>query len=288
MRRKRTAKSDIGYVIAAGAIVNFLMVVYGGRLSDFVGRKGLFGGSQIVFGAANAAMPFLPQIGWMTALKMTKSASSAVRGSLRSVLVFESVWAERFARMFGRLAGLETTANAVGYGMMAFIIIVLVLMVTVGYLFLIAAVCLVLAGTVFLVFYREPPVPAKGEVIRLGLRDVFRFDLHRKMYVVIGAQGLFNVGTGISHTLWVVYLVNKLKGPWNPTLVEFQNWLGTYWHTLDAPEPKKTALMAAAIVSLVAAVHKIVGGTSMTLFAPLLKGHFKALFIGFLLTRGWW
>jgi hypothetical protein len=97
--------------------------------------------------------------------------------------------------VFGRLAGLENSANAVGYGMLAFIGIVVGLAITFQGLFLIAALATVIVGAAFLVFFREPPVPAQGEVVRLDLRSVFRFDLNRKLYIVIGAQTLFNVGS---------------------------------------------------------------------------------------------
>ena len=91
----------IGLVLAAGAAVNFLIVIYGGRLADLFGRKRIYGGAFLVLAAASAATPLVPRVAYLAVLKALQQACVSLSRSLRGVLAYESVAVDVFTRVFG-------------------------------------------------------------------------------------------------------------------------------------------------------------------------------------------
>lgn len=271
----------IGLVMAAGAVMNFLLVVYGGRLADLMGRKRVYVGSFIALAAVNAATPLVPQVAYLAVIKTLHAALVSARMALRGVLVYESVAVDRFTRVFGQLVGMETGCHALGY-----------LCVSAGGtltyqgLFAVAAVALTAGAVLFWRMFRDNPAVAAGETVRLSLRGVFRFDLHRQLYLIIAAGLLFEMGIGMSHTLWPLYFRDKFDGPWAADLSGFESWLQAAWPW--AAEVWTGAGRGAkfALVSLIAIFHRFLMGASMFLVAPMLRRHRKWLYVGCLVMQG--
>ncbi|MEA3367750.1 MAG: hypothetical protein U9R68_06525, partial [Planctomycetota bacterium] len=111
----------IGLVLAAGAAANLFVVIYGGRLTDLLGRKGIYGGNLLVVAAATAVTPLFRHVAVLAVLKTVWHASVSLGRTLRGVLIYESVPPERFTKRFGQLAGLEVSSHALGFLCVGFV-----------------------------------------------------------------------------------------------------------------------------------------------------------------------
>jgi MFS family permease len=258
------AKSTIGLILSGAGVVNFLIVVYGGRLSDLVGRKGIYGITFLGLAATNMATPLVPKLAYLAVLKATQQMWVSVRGAIRGTLVYESVPTERFTRIIAQLVGLENSFHAAGYACVATLGLASATMSYRG-VFFISGTALALGVVLFLTLFREKPLAIASARAYLSLRTVFKLDLHAKLYLIIAAGFIFTMGIALSHALWMLYFREKLRGPW-------------------APGGGRGAEFA--LIGLIAVFHRLLLGIPMLLIAPLLRGRFKWLYVGGLIVEG--
>lgn len=275
----------IGLVLAAGAVVNFFVMVYGGRLADLFGRKRIYGGAVLALAAAHVATPLVPRVAYLTALKALQQACVSLSQSLRGVLVWESVAAERFTRLFGRLVGLETCCHTIGFACVGLVGVGPGAALSYQGVFRISAAALVVASAVFLLF-REAPLALPPVTVRLTLRSVFTFDLPGKLYLIIAAGFIIGAGFGISHAVWMLYFRRRFEGSWAGDLAAFDAWLRAAWPALAATLTSGQRGSEFALIGLIAIVHRLMMGVPMFLVAPLLRSRFKALYVGTMLAQG--
>lgn len=278
--------SAIGLVLAAGAAVNFLIVVYGGRLADRLGRKGIYGSTFLALGAAMAATPLVPHIAFLTVVKTLQQASCALSRSLRGVMVYESVAVERFTRTFGQIVGLENCCHTLGFACVGFVGLGAGATLSYEGLFLIGTAALVVAAAAFFLLFRERAAAAPRPAVRLTLRDLVRLDLHRKLYLIIAAGFIIGVGFGISHGLWMLYFRRHLAGPWAGELAGFDAWLRGAWPALAAAWTGGDRGAQFALISLVAVAHRLMMGVPMLVLAPLVRSRVKGLYVGAMAVQG--
>jgi len=276
----------IGLVLAAGAAVNFLIVVHGGRLADRFGRKGIYGLNYLALGVVSAATPLVPHVAYLTVLKTLQQACTSLSRSLRGVLVYESVKVERFTRVFGQVVGLETTCHTLGFACVGFAGIGTGAALSYRGLFLIGGAALAAAAILFAVLFREVRVSAPTEVVRLSLRTLFAFDLHHKLYLIIAAGFIIGVGFGISHAVWMLYFRRQLEGPWAGDLAGFDAWLRAVWPRLAAVWTGGEQGAQFALISLIAILHRLMMGVPMFFLAPLLTRRFKGLYVAAMAVQG--
>ena len=276
----------IGLVLAAGAAVNFLIVVYGGRLADLFGRKRIYGGAFLVLAAASAATPLVPRVAYLAVLKALQQACVSLSRSLRGVLAYESVAVDGFTRVFGQLVGLETCCHAFGFACVGLLGVGSAATVSYRGVFLISAAALVVAALVFLLFFREKPVALSPGTVRLSLRSVFTFDLHGKLYLIIAAGFIIGAGFGISHAVWMLYFRRRFEGPWAADLAAFEAHLRASWPALASLWLGGERGGQFALISLIAITHRLMMGVPMFFVAPLLRGRFKSLYVGTMFTQG--
>jgi MFS family permease len=279
------AKSTIGLILSGAGVVNFLIVVYGGRLSDLVGRKGIYGITFLGLAATNMATPLVPNLAYLAVLKATQQMWVSVRGAIRGTLVYESVPTERFTRVIAQLVGLENSFHAAGYACVATLGLASATMSYRG-VFFISGTALALGVVLFLTLFREKPLAIGSARAYLSLRTVFKLDLHAKLYLIIAAGFIFTMGIALSHALWMLYFREKLRGPWAPDLAGFQGWLGAVFPGTAAAAPGGGRGAEFALIGLIAVFHRLLLGIPMLLIAPLLRGRFKWLYVGGLIVEG--
>ena len=277
---------SIGLVLAAGAIVNFLIVVYGGRLSDLRGRKGVYAAGFLVAGLTNAATPFAPHVAVLAVLKTLQQAGVSIRQSLRGVLVYEAVAAERFSRVFGQMTGLEVICQTAGFACVGMVGLGPTAVLSYRGLFAISAAALAVGMAVFLACFRETRPANVPDLGRLSLRDLLARDLHPKLYLIIASGFIFCIGLTANHALYPLYFRQRLDGPWAADLEAFEGWLRAAW-------PWAARVWAGgddggrfALVSLLAAVHRLGLGIPMFVMAPLIRRRFKGFYVGCLALGG--
>ncbi|MBM4018021.1 MAG: MFS transporter [Planctomycetes bacterium] len=275
----------IGLVLAAAAVVNFLVVVYGGRLADSVGRKGIYGASFLALAAANVATPLAASVAYLTVLKTFQQTCVSVRGALRGVLVYESVAVERFTRTFGQLVGMETSFHAAGYACVGLIGAGEAGLSYQG-VFILSGAALLLAVAVFWPLFRDRPLAAPGPGVRLSLRSVFTFDLHPKLYLIVAAGFIFGMGIAMSHALWPLYFRQKFAGEWAGDLAAFGGWIGGLLPGAFGGAASGGHGPEFALISVVAVFHRLLLGVPMFIISPLLRSRFKWLYVGGLAVEG--
>jgi len=277
----------IGLVLAAGAAANFFIVIYGGRLTDLLGRKGIYGGNLLVVAAATAVTPLFRNVAILAVLKTVWHASCSLSRTLRGVLVYESVPPERFTKRFGQLAGLETSSHALGFLCVGFVGVGAGAVLSYQGVFLISGLAVAVGALAFFLLFRErmSPAPAKATV-RLTLRSVFTLDLHPKLYLIMAAGFLAGVGFGISHGLWTLYFRRQFDGPWSADLAGFDAWLHGVWPALAGVWTAGGRGAQFALISLIAVAHRLLMGIPMALMAPLLRRRLKGLYVGAMAFQG--
>ncbi len=276
----------IGLVLAAGAAVNFLAVVYGGRLSDLLGRKGLFAGAFLASAGAVAGTPWVPHPAAVTGLKTVHAAATSLRQMLRTVAVYETVAADRFGRVFPRLTGTEIIAQTFGVACVSLVGVGPGATLSYTVLFGIGGAALALGFLVIAVGYREGDREPPDRRGRLSLAAVFAPDLHPKLWLIVASSFIFTCGLGMSHALWALYFRRGLAGPWAGELAAVAAWLREAW-------PGAAELLTGgergpefAVIAALAVLHRACLGVPMVLLAPLVRGRLKTLYIGCLALSG--
>lgn len=276
----------IGLVLAAAGTVNFLVVVYGGRLADLLGRKRVYGSGLAACALTNLATPLVPGVGALAVVKTLQQAAVSVQQAMRGVLVFESVALDRFQRTFGRLAGLETSCHALGFLCVGMVGLGPDAVLSYGGLFAISGASLAIGWLVFRSLFRDHPLALVDPARRLSLRTVFAMDLHPKLYLIVASGFVFTVGLSASHALWPLYFREQLSGPWAESLSAFAAWLE---HT--SPWAARVWAGGArgpqfALISALAIVHRLAYGVPMFVLAALVHRRLKSLFIACLVIQG--
>jgi len=277
----------IGLVLAAGAAVNFFIMVYGGRLTDRFGRKGIYGGNLLALGAATAVTPLTAYVALLTLLKTVQRTCVSLSRTLRGVLLYESVPAERFTHRFGQMAGLEASVHGLGFLCVGFVGVGSAAVLSYRGLFWIGAGALAVGAAVFFLLFRERyhPAPPQQQV-RLTLRSVFTPDLNPKLYLIMAAGFLALLGFGISHGLWMLYFREQFDGPWAGDLAAFDTYLERTWPALASVWTAGGRGAQFALISLIAVVHRLMMGVPMFLVAPLLSGRGKGTYLGAMALQG--
>ena len=277
----------IGLVLAAGAAANLFVVIYGGRLTDRLGRKGIYGGNLLLVAAATAVTPLFRHVAVLAVLKTVWHASVSLSRTLRGVLVYESVPTERFTRRFGQLVGLEKSSHALGFLCVGFVGVGAGAVLSYEGVFLISGLAVAVGALAFFLLFRERyhPAPA-GTAAHLTLRGLFTLDLHPKLYLIMAAGFLAGAGFGASHGLWTLYFRRQFDGPWSADLAAFDAWLEGAWPALAEVWTAGGRGAQFALISLIAVVHRLLMGLPMFLIAPLLRRRLKGLYVGTMAFQG--
>ena len=277
----------IGLVLAAGAAANFLVVIYGGRLTDLLGRKGIYGGNLFVVAAATAVTPVFRHVVALTGLKMVWHASVSLARTLRGVLVYESVPPERFTHRFGQLAGMETSSHALGFLIVGFVGVGAGAVLSYEGVFLISGLAVAAGAAAFFLLFREHDHPTPPEATaRLTLRGLFTPDLHPKLYLIMAAGFLAGAGFGVSHGLWTIYFRRQFDGPWASDLAAFDDGLRAVWPGLAEVWTAGGRGAQFAVISLIAVGHRLLMGVPMFFIAPHLRRRLKGIYVGTMALQG--
>jgi len=188
-----------GYIFGVGALLPFLLKIFTGRWSDFVGRKIFYSISLLACAASNFFTPFTANPWLQAVLKSVRESGFEVRRTLHPLLLYE-VSRKRFIDFMGKTRGLERLFESFGYPLGAFITAAVPafwIFDRYGMTFL---VCSGLLGSAFLLFagtYTEPPNRERPTGATTGLLSL---KLNKSLYILIASSLLFNVGLSCSHS----------------------------------------------------------------------------------------
>jgi hypothetical protein len=277
---------SIGLVLAAAALVNFFLMVYGGRVSDVFGRTGVYGGTLAVCAAANAVTPWAPHVAAQAVLKTLYTAGTTIRGSLRGVLIYESVGAGRFGNLFGRLVGLEVIFQTVGFACVGMVGVGGGATLSYRGVFALSAAAFAVGAAVFFAFFRDRPAAERERAGLLSLRSVFALDLHPKLYFIVVSGFIFSIGLTASHAMWVLYFRRQLDAQWPEYAAGFGDWLARVWPWAASVWTSGDRGPLYALVSLLAIIHRAALGIPMFLVAPLIRRRVKFWYVACLALSG--
>ena len=191
-------------VAAAGMLVVRVMM---GRLADVWGRKPFYG---LSLGGSALAMWFTPtsaSVLGQSLLKTLREALFLTRETLHPVILYEESRGRVMASM-GRTRGFEFLFQGAGTLITG---LTLAALGTGGNLRL-AGYLLAAGFVIFWAFFRESPPEAHMRTQSGGLRQLFSFDMHWNLKVILVSTFIFNVGLTTSHNFFMPLFFSEKFG----------------------------------------------------------------------------
>ncbi len=194
LKERGLSFESMGAIFAIAAAGMLVVRISMGRLADLWGRKPFYG---LSLGGSALAMWLTPTSGSVagqSALKTLREAMFLTRDTLHPVVLYEEQ-RDRFMDFMGKTRGMEFMFQAVGTLISGATIVWLG---TGGNLRLAAA--LLAAGCViFWAMFRERPTEEETRLTTGSLRDLFSFEMHRNLRIIMVSVFIFNIGISTSH-----------------------------------------------------------------------------------------
>lgn len=200
--------SNMGIIFASAGVVMLLARIYMGGLADSLGRKPLYGWALVASGSAMLFTPLLPALLAQSALKMVRELGMLTRETLFPVMLFENA-PQGFLNRIGKYRGMEFLAQG-GGTMLAGVAIVVLGAGTASYqlLFYVAGILLLLAAFSWQRIFHETEHRAAAP--RLKLNELFRFDFHFNLRVILYSSIIFSLGLQLSHSFFLqLFFINR-------------------------------------------------------------------------------
>ena len=250
LKQHGMSSREMGLIFAVSAAVMFFVRIYAGHLSDRIGRKALYSLSLGLCGLAHFLTPLAGRLSPLVLLKSLREMAVFVRESIHPVLLFEEDRGN-FLDSVGKTRGVEYLFHGAGT------LLAGALVVAVGYggMLHISGAFLAVAFVGFAFLFRErgfTPADHERNPIRL---DIWA-DLPSKLKLLAVSGFVFNVGLTCSHC-FVMPLFFRER--------------------FNVSE-----LSVAAILT----VHRVTIALPLILAGWMIRGHHKAIYIGFLTYEG--
>lgn len=247
LKQINVSYENMAWIFGISAILIFFLRMYVGAHSDIIGRKLFYSSGLLISSISNLLTPAFPSIIPLTVLKTLREASTLVRDTMRSILVFENA-KDKFLRFISRFVGLEFFLQGAGT-----LIAGLLIPSTAFYS---CGILLFLATILFSQAYKEKFIPAKRSGSSLQLKEIFKINLPPKLKIIAFASFVFTIGLNISHS-FIMPLFFMVK--FNATPVE------------------------AAVILM---IHRMSLGIPMFVYGNFLKGNLKLIYIVTILYEG--
>jgi MFS family permease len=190
----------MGGIFAAAGAAMVLVRIYMGGLSDRWGRKHLFGWALVVCGLGTAAPPLLASVLAQSAMKIVRDIAALTRETLFPIVLYEEQRGA-FLNFIGKFRGVEFLVQAGGTLLAG--VIVAGMGTGAGYPFAlyVAGGALVVAAIGWALRFTEHRRAPAQQIITL--RELFNFDLHHNLRVVLVAGVVFTFAVMISHNFFM-------------------------------------------------------------------------------------
>lgn len=259
--------STMGYIFSAAALGVFLLRIYVGRMSDIFGRKVFYTLSLGVASVVSFATPFLSSVLVQAMLKTSREASTLVRDTMHSLLLYERS-AKKFMGSMGITRGAEFACHGVGSLIGGCLIVASTAagsQPNYKAALLLSAGILLLSTVVFAAFFKTGRVAPQPESEKVSsLRALLPVGLSPKLWLLIAFGFTFYVGLFATHChVMTLFFHDMLTGPLHLSTTQ--------------------VLMGVAIIM---AIHRIVAGLPMMIIGPRLRKNLKGLFIIFVFCEG--
>jgi len=194
LRERKLSFESMGLIFTVAAAGMLLVRVLMGRLADVWGRKPFYG---LAFGGSAFVTWLTPTTGSVlgqSVLKTLREALFLTRETLHPVILYEESRG-RFMAYMGQTRGMEFLCQGAGTLVSGLLFVLL----GAGGNLRLAAVLLAAGLVIFWAFFRESPPEAHLHTQSGGLRQLFSFDMHWNLKVIIISTFIFNVGLTTSH-----------------------------------------------------------------------------------------
>lgn len=201
---------QMGLIFGLAGCMMVLARIYMGGLSDRWSRKHLYSLALGVCGITTGLSPTLS--GWVAQimLKMLRDTAALTRDTIFPIILYEEQRAA-FLNFIGKFRGIEYLLQA-GGTLLAGVIIAQMGDETAGFrVALYVGGGLLLAATLWwmLGFY-EHRQPSSQRI--MALRELFSFDLHPNLRLILISGALFSIGVQLSHSFYLPIFFNARFG----------------------------------------------------------------------------
>jgi len=209
----------MGGIFAVAGAAMVLVRIYMGGLSDRWGRKQLFGWALVCCGLGTAAPPLLAGLLAQSAMKIVRDIAALTRETLFPIVLYEEQRGA-FLNFIGKFRGVEYLVQAGGTLLAGTIIAVLGTGAGYPFALYVAGGVLAVAATVWALQFTERQRAPAAQVITL--RELFDFDLHHNLRIVLIAGVIFSFGVAISHNFYLpIFFMDRfaISDIWNARLM---------------------------------------------------------------------
>jgi MFS family permease len=219
----------IGVIFALAGLVMVIARIYMGGLADHWGRKPLYTWALILCGGATALTPFapslLPALAWQTLLKTFRELGALTRETIYPVILYEE-GATGFLNRISKFRGVEYLLQAGGTLLVGVAINVLGTGLGIyRLLFLIAGGSILISMMCWAAFFHEPARLKTQRII--SLRELFSFDLHPNLRIMLVSGIIFTFGMQLSHSFFLQLFFVKTFPNAFPAVKDLLTW--TSW-----------------------------------------------------------
>jgi len=194
LKERGLSFESMARIFAAAAAGMLVLRVLMGRLADVWGRKLFYGLSLGGSALALGLTPLSASVFGQSVLKTLREATFLTRETLHPIVLYEER-PDRFREFLGKTRGIEFLCQGGGTLIAGALFVVIG---TRGNLWLGAA--LVAVGFIlFASLFRDRPLPSHHRSRPGRLRDLFSFDMHRNLKVIMVSFFIFNIGFTTSH-----------------------------------------------------------------------------------------
>ncbi|HEX2951932.1 MAG TPA: MFS transporter [Armatimonadota bacterium] len=197
---------NIGIIFALSGLVMVIARIYMGGLADLWGRKPLYSWALAVCGSATIITPFLPSLLWQVLLKTFRDTGTLTRETLYPVILYEE-GQSGFLNRIGKFRGVEYMLQAGGTLLAGVVIRWMnsggrpVSQSTYQTLFIIAGLVLCLGMVWWSSAFVEPARQQTQN--KIGIKDLFSFDLHPNLMLILISGIIFTFGMQLSHSFFL-------------------------------------------------------------------------------------
>jgi len=219
LRSQGITYAAMGGIFAVAGAAMVLVRIYMGGLSDRWGRKHLFGWALVICGLGSAAPPLLGGLLAQSAVKVARDIAALTRETLFPIVLYEEQRGA-FLNFIGKFRGVEYLVQAGGTLLAG--VIVARMGAEAGYplALYVAGGALTAAAIWWALRFIEQRRPPAQQMITP--RELFNFDLHHNLRVVLIAGVIFTFGVMLSHNFFLPIFFQERFGisdAWNSRIM---------------------------------------------------------------------
>jgi len=200
LKSRGLSYAAMGGIFAVAGAAMVLVRIYMGGLSDRWGRKHLFSWALAVCGLGTAAPPLLAGLPAQLAMKVARDIAALTRETLFPIVLYEEQRGA-FLNFIGKFRGVEYLVQAGGTLLAGAIVARMGAEAGYPFALYVAGGALTAAAIWWALRFVEQRRPPTQETITP--RELFNFDLHHNLRMVLIAGVIFTFGAMLSHNFFL-------------------------------------------------------------------------------------